>query len=67
MTSFTRPSDPTSGLIQDIKGAAIEFDFNDQYTQDPACGYAYTSSFSWTGVTGNEAFMSVDGSGVLTV
>ena len=65
VTSFTRPSNPTSGLTQYIKGSAIEFDFNDKYTQDPACGHPYTSVFTWTGAS--ESFMTVDSDGVLKV
>ena len=66
VTSFTRPSNPSSGTTQYVKGSAIEFDFNNDYVQSPACGYAYSNSFTWTGVSGN-SFMSTDASGVLSV
>jgi hypothetical protein len=66
VTGFTNPSAPTgASLIQYIKGAAIKFDFNDEYVQTPACGHTYTSAFTWTGTS--SSFMTVDGDGVLTV
>lgn len=61
---MTLPSAPTSGLTQSIKGSAIEFDFTNSWIQDPACGYTYSSSFTWTGNT--ETFMSTT-DGILTV
>jgi hypothetical protein len=66
VTGFTNPSAPTgASLIQYIKGDAIEFDFNNEYVQTPACGHPYTSVFTWTDAT--ESFMTVDGDGVLKV
>jgi hypothetical protein len=60
-----RPSDPITGLTHYVQGSPLVFDFNDQYVQSPACGYAYTSSFTWTGV--DASLMSVDSDGALTV
>ena len=57
VTSFTKPSAPTgAALLHDIKGSPLTFDFTNSWVQDPACGYTYTSSFTWTGAS--ESFMT---------
>lgn len=58
VTSMTKPSAPTGAdLIHDIKGSPLTFDFTTSWVQVPACGYTYSSAFTWTGVSGN-AFMT---------
>jgi hypothetical protein len=49
ITSFAVPAAPTTGLTYNIWDDASFFDFFDGYVQDPACGYAYAQTFTFTG------------------
>ena len=50
VTSFTKPSNPSSGLAYDLWNDALAFDFSQTWVQDPACGAAFTDTFTWTGL-----------------
>ena len=50
VTSFSAPSDPTSGLTYNIWDNDLSFDYSQSWVQDPACGHPYTESFTWTGL-----------------
>ena len=47
MTSVTRPSDVT--LAYNIWDETVSQDFSQTWTQTPACGHAFTDSFTFTG------------------
>ena len=50
VTSFTNPSDP-SNVSYTLFTSSLEVDLTSLvYVQSPACGYAYTSSLTWTGL-----------------
>ena len=57
VTSFTRPANPTTGLSYNLWDAANSFDFTQTWVQTPACGNAYTDSFTWTG---NNSYLVLD-------
>ena len=50
VTSFTRPSNPVSGLSYNLWDSALSFDFKQTWVQVPACGLAFTDVFTWTGL-----------------
>ena len=50
VTSFTRPSNPSSGLTYNLWDTPLSFDFSQDWVQDPACGAAFTDTFTWTGL-----------------
>ena len=50
VTSFTRPSNPTSGLSYNLNDTPLSFDFAQDWVQSPACGSDFTDSFVWTGL-----------------
>lgn len=50
VTSMTKPANPTSNLTYQLWNAPTYFDFSQDWVQDPACGYAVTDSFVWTGL-----------------
>jgi hypothetical protein len=60
VTSMTVPANPTTGLTHYIKGSPLVFDYSTAWVQSPACGYTFTSSFTWTGTSGN-SFMTTSG------
>ena len=50
VTSFTNPSNP-SNVAYTLFTQSVEIDLTSLvYVQSPACGYAYTSSLTWTGL-----------------
>ena len=53
VTSWTLPSNP-SDLVYTVWDQPATFEAADLvYTQDPACGYAYTGAFTFTGTDSN--------------
>jgi hypothetical protein len=53
VTSWTAPSAPAlAATTYSIYDALLLIDIDSLgYTQDPACGYTYTSSYTWTGLS----------------
>lgn len=51
VTAFTMPSAPSgNALSYTLWSAPKAFDFTQTWVQSPACGHAYTDSFTWTGL-----------------
>jgi hypothetical protein len=55
VTGFTKPANPTgaNNLTYKLYYPALIFDFSQDWVQAPACGHAFTDSFTWTGLTSN--------------
>jgi hypothetical protein len=53
VASWTAPAAPTTGLTYNVFDYASTIDISGlAYVQSPACGYDFTSIYSWTGLTG---------------
>ena len=50
VSSFTRPSNPSTGLTYNLWSDSISFDFTQDWVQSPACGHTFTDSFTWSGL-----------------
>ena len=51
VTAYTMPSAPAgNALSYTLWSAPKAFDFTQTWVQSPACGHAYTDSFTWTGL-----------------
>ena len=63
--TFNKPADPAP-VTYYVNGDDKIIDMTNQWVQDPACGYVYTESFTWTGLTTYMTETSA-GSGIITL